>query len=271
METRLFEEEEHASLYQKYRFSMPPEIKNLILSYLEEKKGKPFMLAVDVGCGTGQSTRVLAPHFQKVVGVDISEAQINEAKKVVGPKNISYCVCPAEDLPFEDGSVDLVMASAAVHYFNIEKFMTEVNRVLKPCGCVALLTYTQYLEVHEKECSDQLTAIYNEVEKCLVPFHSKRMKHVNSGYQEIFDAIPFPDKTRLGDAVCFMQLSVADLLGFIQSLAMFQAFLKKEPAAAKALLRKTEQRWLEAMGVSSKSTMVEIRMQYICVLACKPD
>ncbi|XP_069058163.1 putative methyltransferase DDB_G0268948 [Pleurodeles waltl] len=271
METRLFEKEEHAALYQKCRILIPPEIKNLVLSYLEEKKGKPFMLAVDVGCGTGQSTRVLAPHFQKVVGVDISEAQIKEAKKVVGPTNISYCVCPAEELPFEDGSVDLVLSSAAVHYFNIDKFITEVNRVLKPCGCMAFLTYTQYLEVHAKDCSDQLTAIYNEVEKSLVPFHSIKMRHVISGYKEIFDAIPFPDKKRVGDIVCSMQLSIADLLGFIESFGMFQVFLKKDPEAAKELLRKTEHRWLEAMKVSSKSAMVEICLQYHCVLACKPD
>ena len=36
---------------------------------------------MDIGCGSGQSTFGLAPHFKKVLGLDISEAQIAEAKK----------------------------------------------------------------------------------------------------------------------------------------------------------------------------------------------
>ncbi|XP_069461032.1 uncharacterized protein [Ambystoma mexicanum] len=194
METRLFEEEEHASIYQKYRFSLPPEMQSLVLSYLEEKKGKPFLLAADIGCGSGQCTRVLAPHFEKVVGTDISEAQIKEAKKVSGPSNISYCVCPAEELPFEDASLDLIMASSAAHWFNTEKFMKESNRVLKPRGCMALLTYTQHIEIHAKDCTEKLTAIFNEVEELLLQFGGVNIHHVKTGYKEIFDAIPFPEK-----------------------------------------------------------------------------
>ncbi|XP_069497380.1 uncharacterized protein [Ambystoma mexicanum] len=131
-------------------------------SHETNTKGEPFMLAVDVGCGTGQSTRVLAPHFQKVVGVDISEAQIGEAKEISGPPNISYFVCFAENLPFNDASVDLILASAAVHWFNIEKFMKEVNRVLKPTGCVALMSYTTHIEFNTMDCADKLSAIFNE-------------------------------------------------------------------------------------------------------------
>ncbi len=48
-------------------------------------------LAVDVGCGTGSSTRPLAEHFQHVVGVDVSETQLEEARKYPGTQeNIQY-------------------------------------------------------------------------------------------------------------------------------------------------------------------------------------
>lgn len=270
MDTRLFEGEVHASLYQKYRFSLPPEMQSLVLSYLEEKKGKPFVLAVDVGCGTGQSTHVLAPHFEKVVGTDISAAQIKEAKKMPSPPNISFLVSPAEELPFEDASVDLVIASSAAHWFNLEKFMKEANRVLKPRGCMALLTYTQHLEVHAKDCSDKLTAIYHEVEDVLVPYGSVNIVHVKSGYKDVFDAITFPDKTRLVNKVCPVSLSVSGFIGFIESFSMFQTFLKKDPESAKELLRRTEERFLKVLEASSSEAMLEIHMQYLCVLACKP-
>lgn len=49
-----------------------------------------FHLAVDVGCGSGQSTHVLASRFEKVVGTDISKAQIEAAKQAAHPPNISY-------------------------------------------------------------------------------------------------------------------------------------------------------------------------------------
>ena len=41
-------------------------------------------MAVDVGCGTGQATFALADHFKRVVGIDISESQIGEARKSIG-------------------------------------------------------------------------------------------------------------------------------------------------------------------------------------------
>lgn len=45
---------------------------------------------MDVGCGSGQGTHFLGEHFKKVVGTDISEAQIQEAKDTPCMPNISY-------------------------------------------------------------------------------------------------------------------------------------------------------------------------------------
>lgn len=50
----------------------------------------PAELVVDVGCGSGQGTRFLAEHFKKVVGTDISEAQIQEARDAPSQPNVSY-------------------------------------------------------------------------------------------------------------------------------------------------------------------------------------
>lgn len=53
-------------------------------------KVKCFQLGVDVGCGSGQNTLLLAKYFEKVVGTDVSEAQIEEAKRAAHPVNVSY-------------------------------------------------------------------------------------------------------------------------------------------------------------------------------------
>lgn len=70
----------------------------------------------------------------------------------------------AEDLPFPNGSVDLITASSAAHYFDEPKFMAEANRVLKPGGCIALIEFClQKTRLHHRDCGERLTDIIQEV------------------------------------------------------------------------------------------------------------
>lgn len=70
----------------------------------------------------------------------------------------------AENLPFPDGSVDLITASSAAHYFDESKFMAEANRVLKPGGCIALMDFTfQKTRLNYWDCGERLTDIFEEV------------------------------------------------------------------------------------------------------------
>ncbi|CAH2308097.1 methyltransferase DDB_G0268948 [Pelobates cultripes] len=167
MATRLFEGKTHASYYQKYRFSPPQEVQDLIFNYMGERLSKPYGFAVDVGCGTGQSTRILVPYFEKILGTDISPAQIEEASKANDIPNVTYSVSPAEEVPVDECSVDLVTACAAAHWFSIEKFYKEVDRILKPRGCLAIFTYIPDMEVHYKDRSEQLTKVFKEVSRQL--------------------------------------------------------------------------------------------------------
>ena len=68
--------------------------KNSFIYYLKvpmNGNSKRLPLAVDVGCGPGvQSTDQIAPYFDKVFGVDISQAQIDEAKKYHHPSNVEF-------------------------------------------------------------------------------------------------------------------------------------------------------------------------------------
>lgn len=51
---------------------------------------KPYHLALDVGCGSGQGTILLAPHFIQVVGTDVSPAMLAFAMASDHPPNIIY-------------------------------------------------------------------------------------------------------------------------------------------------------------------------------------
>ncbi|XP_072337758.1 putative methyltransferase DDB_G0268948 [Scyliorhinus torazame] len=270
MAWRLFEEKKHAAMYRKYRLPSASEVHKSIFDYLEKKKGKPFTLAVDIGCGSGQSTRGLAPYFEKVVGIDVSEAQIEEAKKVDGPDNVSYRLGLAEELEFEDGSVDLVTAGTAAHWFDMEKFMKEAERILKPKGCVALYGYNYPSLLGYDNCPEDPAQIVEEMCAVLEPYETKGYKTVWTDYQELFDAITFPDKERAEDIYIKFKKPVSWIKGYLKSFGVYQIYLKNDPENAKASLDKVEQRLINALGGSSE-TIVELSLKYYCLLATKPE
>ncbi|XP_007486209.1 putative methyltransferase DDB_G0268948 [Monodelphis domestica] len=269
MSAHLFEGKDHAAIYRKHRFPPPDELLSIIFSFLEEKKGKPYDLAVDVGCGSGQSTQVLGPHFARVLGTDISEAQIQQAQQAQNQANVSYRVCPAENLPVEDASVDLLTAFTAAHWFDLKAFMRELERVLKPGGCVSLSSYIPSIRIHYGDCSAELNAIFQETQTVLNKYANEKVSIVRSEYQEIFDLVPFPDKKRTLFHSKEVSFTVASLMGFMQSFSMFQTFHNAQPEAAKALLHQTQERFLKTMKVSSPETELGISFKYVCVLACK--
>uniref|UniRef100_A0A8B9MFD6 Methyltransferase type 11 domain-containing protein n=1 Tax=Accipiter nisus TaxID=211598 RepID=A0A8B9MFD6_9AVES len=269
MATQMFEGRGHAAVYQKYRFAPGKELQQAILAYLQEKRANLAELVVDVGCGSGQGTRFLAEHFKKVVGTDISEAQIQEAREAPSLPNVSYLVCPAEELPFEDASVDILTSFTAAHWFDIEKFMREANRVVKPGGCMVISTYTVDMSLRYGNCSEKLTKIFRETWDLLLKYSHNRIKLVLEDYKDIFEALPFPDKKRITDIFDKIPMTVAGVVGYLESASPYQAFMKNDPKAAKSLLQETEKRMLETMGVSSCETPVEFWVRHVCVLGCK--
>ncbi|XP_026150420.1 putative methyltransferase DDB_G0268948 [Mastacembelus armatus] len=272
MTYRLFEGKDHASIYQKYRFTPPDELKNIILQYLDKKKGQPHVLAVDLGCGTGQNSRLFAPFFKEVVGIDISECQLEEARAVPGYPNVTYRKGTAEELPFTDGSVDLLTAASAAHWFDKSRFVTEACRVLKPGGCIALLGFTDSSTRHYyQNCGERLNHIYKEVKQVLGPYTSNPVAVCDTKLEELYKDIPFPDKERIEGVQVKSVIPVRDVVGFIESWSMFQAYRKKDPHCAHDLLLSTQKKFLDEMGVVSPDTEIVQELEYFCVLASKPQ
>ncbi|KAM4023878.1 uncharacterized protein ACNLHF_024828 [Anomaloglossus baeobatrachus] len=251
MTTRLFEEKEHVLYYLKYRFSPPQKIQDMIFNYIHQKLDKPYELAVDVGCGTGQNTKILASHFQNVLGVDVSEAQIEEAKIAVNFPNTTFRVSPAEEISVDDESVDLLTAHAAVHWFDIGKFMKEVDRILKPGGCLALFCYYPPREVHYKDRSEKMSKVISEVDNLLSKYQHEKMKLVRTGYKEIFEERWHTYKN-------------------CNAPSGLNGFCTAEPTQAMELIKTTEERFLEIMDVPSNETEIEVCFRYFLLLASKP-
>jgi ubiquinone/menaquinone biosynthesis C-methylase UbiE len=93
---------------------------------------------LDVATGTGFTARAFAPLAAEVVGIDVSEGMLAQARKLsadAGLGNIRFQQARAESLPFEDSWFDIVLSRIAPHHFvSVPKFAAESFRVLKPGG-----------------------------------------------------------------------------------------------------------------------------------------
>ena len=94
-------------------------------------------LAWDGATGNGQAALPLAARLRHVVASDASAAQLAEAATL---SNISLCVASAEQVPLASASVDLVTVAQALHWFRLPAFFSEVRRVPRPTGVLAVWT-----------------------------------------------------------------------------------------------------------------------------------
>jgi SAM-dependent methyltransferase len=97
----------------------------------------PLARGLDVGCGTGNSTRALRQIARLVVGSDMSRPMLRSAAPLEG---VHYVESLAEELPYLDASFDLVTVASAFHWFDRSRFLPEVRRVLVPGGWLAVYT-----------------------------------------------------------------------------------------------------------------------------------
>jgi ubiquinone/menaquinone biosynthesis C-methylase UbiE len=97
---------------------------------------------LDVGCGTGVVARQAVNRVGvngRVVGVDPNDGMLAVARRAPG---IEWTKGVAEDLPFEDDSFDVVVSQFAIMFFEDPKqALSEIGRVLKPGGRVAIATW----------------------------------------------------------------------------------------------------------------------------------
>lgn len=91
---------------------------------------------LDVGTGPGTAAIVARARGANVVGVDFSDAMIAEARRAAD--DIDYRTASADQLPFDDGQFEAVIANCVLHHLgDPRRALDEANRVLAPGGRVA--------------------------------------------------------------------------------------------------------------------------------------
>jgi ubiquinone/menaquinone biosynthesis C-methylase UbiE len=117
------------------------------------------LAGLDIGCGEGHNTRLLAKRGARVTAIDIAEVFIEQAQETEAqePLGIDYRVASAVELPFEDGSFDF--ATAFMSFMDIPetgRVLAEAYRVLKPGGFLQFsITHPCFDTPHRRNLRDR--------------------------------------------------------------------------------------------------------------------
>lgn len=105
----------------------------------------PVSVVLEIAAGTGRVTRHIRehiPHAAKLIASDISEEMLAVAKKTLRHLDIDWRNIDAQQLPFNDNSIDLVVCCFGYMFVpDKPKAFAEAYRVLKPGGLFLFTTW----------------------------------------------------------------------------------------------------------------------------------
>jgi SAM-dependent methyltransferase len=123
-----------AAEYERHRPDYPEEV----LRWAADELGlEPDARVLDVGAGTGKLTRGLVALGFDVVAVEPGAPMLEQLRRAV--PEAEALEAPAEAIPLPDASVDAAFAGQAFHWFDRERALLELHRVIKAEGGLVLL------------------------------------------------------------------------------------------------------------------------------------
>lgn len=200
----------HAAEYARYRPDYPECLFEWLAGLTQHHE-----LAWDCACGSGQAALALTRYYRRVIATDASEAQITAA--ALHPK-IDYRVARAECSGIHDNSLDLVTVAQALHWFDIERFRPELQRVLKPGGLVAAWCYGPLTSPGQHEVQKLLRSFYAET---LVGCWPPERRHVENGYADLDIGIKRLDTP---DFSLQARLTITELCGYISTWSAIRIY-----------------------------------------------
>ena len=127
-----------AAAYERGRPSYPPEAVNWLLAPTDTWVARDVL---DLGAGTGKLTTRLVERGLTVIAVD-PIAEMLEMLRTALPDTPAL-LGSAEQIPLPDNAVDAVLVAQAWHWFDSERAVAEIARVLRPGGRLGVLWNTR--------------------------------------------------------------------------------------------------------------------------------
>jgi len=127
-----------ADVYDAYRPAPPAAVLDIVSLLAQAER---LRLVVDLGCGTGLSTRPWAERADEVVGVEANPAMIERARGATHAANVRYVEAFASEAGLPDDSADVVTCAQSFHWMEPGVLLAEVARILRPGGVFAAYDY----------------------------------------------------------------------------------------------------------------------------------
>jgi SAM-dependent methyltransferase len=141
-----YDKTEIPATYDKAR-ALSPETRRLWYDLLSVHVDRAeISLIIDLGCGTGRFSELLAAHFGvQVIGIDPSLKMLDQARGKPAIGNVVYCQGLAEAVPFRDGCADFVFMSMVYdHFCDPSAVAKECHRVLRRGGYASIRNGTSH-------------------------------------------------------------------------------------------------------------------------------
>lgn len=117
--------------YDRFRPVPPKELMELGLGWTQKTSVERV---VDLGCGTGLSTRPWADHAKHIIGVDPSPDMLATARAATPEDHVAFVHGFGHATGLEASCADIVTCATSVHWMEPEPTIAEVARILKPGG-----------------------------------------------------------------------------------------------------------------------------------------
>ncbi|RZF33147.1 hypothetical protein LSTR_LSTR004833 [Laodelphax striatellus] len=269
---------EQAESYNKVRPSPPQKLIARIVEFLKEKLDEDHLeTAIDVGCGSGQSTSLLAPYFKRVIGIDNCQIQIMLADVLSNSNfidNVHYKLGEYYELGEPNESSQLVCACQSAHFFEMGMFYNEVQRVLVPNGVLAICGYSLPIPFSDRI---MLGDIIQEAFETMSPYIPNQQNHVykHRYSNDDFQSFPFCSKDIIREYFEKVEekATVQDLIGYVKSWSAYKNFKKsKGDEAADNIMSMFQKKILTALDKANedpKNVEISIKFPYILLLGRK--
>lgn len=127
-----------ADTYDAYRPHPPAALADVLCAYAGVERPA---LVVDLGSGTGTSTRYWAGRAERVVGVEPSDDMRRQAETATAAPHVTFVQALSHQTGLPDHCADIVTCSQSLHWMLPEPTFAEVARVLRPGGAFAACDY----------------------------------------------------------------------------------------------------------------------------------